>query len=266
METNSTLCTQRGAEIVTLDRIAALPEPEVLGKYHRPVPHIDFINTMKRVLANVGLMASREQYAIQNEGLKLFGVMDLTVDPNSKFKQFEVDLGRGLAVGFRTSNDKSMKHFAVGGQRVFVCDNMVLSGQAVILGRKHMGDFNLGNEIGDGVERLMGEYRNLETSIARLQAANLTDTQAKEVIYDAFVNGMPTVDDDEGEGIVSLRMLPAVNKNYFKPEEGWTDCEPRSKWGVYNAFTRALKDVKSPRVQFDATRTVGRFFGLGALN
>ena len=39
------------------------------------------------------------------------------------------------------------------------------------------------------------------------------------------------------------------------------DCQPRTEWGLHNAFTRAMRDL-TPLRQFGATQGLGRAFGL----
>ena len=264
---NSTLCAHSGATKVSLETLAALPTPMSLGKRHAPIAHIDFVSRLKAISYDLGLNVAREEYAIQNEGLKMFGIMDFSVDPNSKFALVLKDnTERGLSLGFRTSNDKTMKHYIVGGSRVFVCDNMCLSGNAIVLGKKHTHGYNFTELLSEGMSRLLDQYTDMEKSIQNLKDASLTDTDAKAIIYDAFIKGLPAENEEDEEGLMTIRMMPDVHKNYFKPENEWTDCTPRNKWGLYNAFTRAIKDVKSPRVQFDATRSVGKFFGVGISN
>jgi len=55
-----------------------------------------------------------------------------------------------------------------------------------------------------------------------------------------------------------------VTAAYFTPHpELMADCQPRTAWGLHNAFTRAIREM-APAPAFAATTKLGRFFGLRA--
>jgi hypothetical protein len=61
----------------------------------------------------------REEYAASSDGMKMFGVMDLS----SSFD------GCRFAIGLRNSHDKSFRLSCTGGLRVFVCENLAFHGE-----------------------------------------------------------------------------------------------------------------------------------------
>jgi hypothetical protein len=60
----------------------------------------------------------REEYAVSSDGMKMFGVMDLS-------SGFE---GCRFAIGLRNSHDKSFRLSCTVGLRVFVCENLAFHG------------------------------------------------------------------------------------------------------------------------------------------
>ncbi len=78
----------------------------------------------------------------------------------------------------------------------------------------------------------------------------MTDTRAKEVIYDAVA-----------QDVVPARLLPKIHGFYFRPTDERPDCQPRTLWGLHNAFTRALQELKEARA-WKASSDLGRLFGL----
>ena len=54
-----------------------------------------------------------------------------------------------------------------------------------------------------------------------------------------------------------------MSRFYFHPTTDQPDCQPRTEWGLHNAFTRAMRDL-TPLRQFGATQGLGRAFGLNA--
>jgi len=39
-------------------------------------------------------------------------------------------------------------------------------------------------------------------------------------------------------------------------------CQPRTHWGLHNAFTRTVKELTSPSRRFEASTCIGQVFGL----
>ena len=154
------LVSHCGSRMVTLAELSALPAPLPLGPMHRPLPHHELVQVLKEELQAAGYEAVREEYAIQHHGLKLFGVMDLAPKPEVSSPLANGD--KGLSLGFRHGNDQSMSLHLVAGARVFVCDNLTLSGDMIVLRRKHTKGLSLTDEIRAGMERLLLEYSALD--------------------------------------------------------------------------------------------------------
>jgi hypothetical protein len=245
------LLTHCGSRAATFAELSALPPPEPLGPLHRPVPHHELAAALKEELASAGYEVTREEYALQHHGLKLFGVMDLVPKPGTVSAFSNGD--KGLGLGFRHGNDQSMSLHLVAGARVFVCDNLVLSGDMIVLRRKHTKGLSLKEEIKTGMERLLAEYSILDRGIARLKERGISDDQAKSILYDAFVH----------HEILPLRYLAKAGSWYFDPPSEAEDCRPRTAWGLHNAFTRTVKELSSPARRFEASTRIGEVFGLG---
>jgi hypothetical protein len=220
---------------------------------HRPVPHHELVEVLKEELASAGYEVTREEYAIQHHGLKLFGVMDLVPRPGVTSPLSNGD--KGLGLGFRHGNDQTLSLSLVCGARVAVCDNLMLSGDMIVLKRKHTKGLSLRDEVKAGVERLLLEYSTLEQGILRLKEQGLTDETAKAMIYDAFVNHQ----------VLPIRYLEQVGTWFFHPPADAQDCQPRTLWGLHNAFTRTVKELSSPARRFEATTCIGQVFGLRRL-
>ena len=77
--------------------------------------------------------------------------------------------------------------------------------------------------------------------------AQISDDQAKLVLYKAFV---------EGELEAPKTLLSDVHRLYFQPE--YEEFSPRTMWSLSNAFTSAFKEL-DPIPQFKATAKLGAF-------
>ena len=243
---NSTLVAHCGAVKVSYGELLQLPSPLSMGPRHQPVPHVELVDLLKEQLSRCNVTVQREDYAIQTQGAKLFGVFDLSGVAGAG--------ERGYAMGFRSANDESLAIRVVAGTRVFVCDNLALSGNDIVMNRKHTTGLSLRSSLGEAINSLFVQYDAMDKAIERMQNYSLNSDAAKALIYDAFVK------ED-----VPLRLLPHVNEWYFDSREQHvdaTDCHPRSMWGLHNSFTRAIKVIDSPARQFEITQSVGAFLGL----
>jgi hypothetical protein len=241
------LCLHTGDSArVTRDTLRALPLPQPLSRRHRPVPHIELVEGIQDQLDRRGLAIAREQLALRRDGQRLFGTMDLAWAAQERPAAEE-----GLALGLRQGNDLSYAIEIVAGQRIFVCDNLALYGEVIAVRRKHTSGLRLQEELAAGIDRYLEYVGRLVDGIASLKAREIENAEAKRAIYDVFA-----------ERILPLRFFDDVDRAYFRPEAGWTDCQPRTLWAVHNACTRAARELPM-NVKLQATTRLGRLFGLG---
>ena len=86
---------------------------------HKPIPHIAVVEKLIEALSFRQIGVVREEYAVSADGMKMFGVMDLS----SGFD------GCRFAIGLRNSHDKSFRLSCTVGLRVFVCENLAFHGE-----------------------------------------------------------------------------------------------------------------------------------------
>ena len=248
----STLCVHSGkvqAQHVTFDALKALPEPAVLGPHHKPVRHDVLIDGFRQEAAARNLVITREQFALGAKDAALFGVMDFAQPTAQALVPVESGAS-GLSLGFRSANDLSLAIRAVAGARVFVCDNLALSGDMFAISRKHTQGLDLAAAIRTGFDKFTSQAVNLVTQIASLNNRNLSDDEAKVAIFELFA-----------QAVLPVKLFADVNTFYFEQSDERPDCLPRSAWGLHNAVTRAIKSLK-PVPAFQRTVEVGKFFGL----
>ena len=119
---------------VDLDTLKEIEIPRQTKSYI-PVSHVDFINNTKdianRVLDKHELHS--EQYGIARDGKQMFG----TLTYRESFHDDPQSIG--LSIGIRNSYDKSMSLGLCSGASVFVCENLMMTGEVVIM-RMHKGN------------------------------------------------------------------------------------------------------------------------------
>lgn len=236
------------SKLVTVDALRALPEPLALGSRHKPVPHVQLVDTIHAEVDRRGYMVKREQLALAANQAAIFGVMDLA--PKDDIANIVGNQARGMSFGFRNSTDQSMAIKAVAGARVFVCDNLVLSGSMFAMERMNTSGLDLGDAVARGFDKFLQHAQVLEVQIMRLQTMELSDGIAKQTIFDIF-----------SARVMPIRLFDDVERFYFRPTDDTPDCQPRNLWGLHNACTRAMKDL-SPTRSFGATVALGNLFGL----
>lgn len=130
---NTNLVTHRGSVRMNRLDLKTLPTPEATDTF-KPIPHYSLMTMIEEALAYRHIGIEKEEYAVSSDGMKLFGLMELSFSTN------EVR----FALGIRTSNDKSMRLSMVAGYRVFICDNMAFSGEFKPLLAKHLNGTRFG--------------------------------------------------------------------------------------------------------------------------
>jgi len=210
----------RGGELVTRDRLDLIPMPEPTESYV-PVSHYHladkFLTISQDILRDYVLIG--ENYGIARQGNQLFAVL--------KFRNDKSDLG--LSIAFRNSYDRSMAIGMAIGATVFVCDNLALSGEIVVM-KKHTK--NVWKELEEtAIATIYKSRRNYEQIVADAEAfkalplENLEAFQLMGVLF--------------GNNIISPRQLPVLKAEWLRPNH--EEFRPRTIWSFYNASTECLK-------------------------
>src|SRR5262245_23367768 len=98
-----------GTHKITRNQLQDVPTPEGT-RTHQPVPHFQIVEALTGCLADRQLQVVRDEYAISPDGMKMFGMLDLSTE----FSDFR------FSIGIRNSNDKTMRLAMTIGYRVFV--------------------------------------------------------------------------------------------------------------------------------------------------
>ena len=232
MET--TLMTHVGARKVTRQELSLVPTPLATDTF-KPIAHSTLIDQLEEALSFRHISIVRDEYAVTPDGMKLFGLLEINAD-------YE---GVRFALGIRNANDKSMRLGLVAGYRVFVCDNMALSGDFRPMLAKHTKHFDLTETLSVGVDRIQRGWQPLRERVDFMRNKVLPITTAQALIYRAFT-----------EGKFPIRLMRSVHTHYFKPK--YEEFQSRTIWSLSNAFTSAFKEAR-PDKQYQLTARLGKF-------
>src|SRR6266705_3183939 len=193
----SQLLAHSGSRKLTREELKVITTPEGTLT-HRPVPHHEIVTALVETLGFRHIGVVRDEYAVSNDGMKMFGVLDLETG-------FD---GCRFSIGLRNANDKSMRLALTIGYRVFVCDNMAFHGDFTPVLAKHSKNFSLVDALSVGVDRMQRTFEPMRRQVEAWKATRVPDEAAKLVIYRAFV---------EGELDVPKHLAKRVHDLYFNP-------------------------------------------------
>ena len=205
----------------------------------KPVPHIDVIDAVTKVIKAHDWEIEGEKFGLAREGQKMFGVMEISRSSSPEWHR---------CIGIRNSHDKS---FAVGlsaGIVVCVCTNMAFGGTTVIK-RRHTSGIELSQLIDRAVASLEDDFLTTETVCEDLKDVYLEDDdEARSCIVRAAELGV----------INSSDILPVYRE--FKEPSHEEFREP-TRWSLLNAFTETVKKYSPQRVDHSYL-ALNRAFGL----
>lgn len=232
---STTLIAHAGASKITRLELATLETPAATDTF-QPIAHSRLVDQLEEALAFRHISITRDEYAVSGDGMKLFGLLEL----NSEYEDVR------FAIGLRNANDKSMRLGMVAGYRVFVCDNMALSGDFKPLLAKHSKNFDLVESISMGVDRIQRGWQPLREAIEFKRQTVLNGVEAQALIYRAFM-----------EQKFPVKLLRAVHKEFFIAPS-YDEFRQPTVWSLENAFTTAFKQLR-PVQQYQATAKLGKF-------
>jgi hypothetical protein len=232
----SALVAHCGATKMTFDDLKLLPVPDET-RTHKPIPHHQIVEALIETLGFRHISVVRQEYAATPDGAKMFGILDLDYEFS----------GCRFSIGVRNANDKSMRLAMTVGYRVFVCDNMAFRGDFTPVLAKHSKSFDLIDAISIGVDKAQRNFEPLQKTVNDWKAYDLSDSQAKLIIYEAFV---------EGKLQVAPKLMKTVHHYYFEPQ--YDEFKAATLWSLSNAFTSSFKDLK-PFDQYKATAKLSPF-------
>lgn len=220
----SQLLTQCGSQRCSLEQLLTVPEPQQTATY-QPLNHYDFAHNILTIASDLlnGYQFDSDQYAMSNDGQKLFGVITYR-------KQSSEREGVKLAIGIRNSYDKSMSAGLTIGASVIVCDNLMFAGDITIL-RKHTGE-NMHQELLDAIVsaiyKSQHQFTRLSEDVAHMKQVPMIRREKFEYL------GLLT-----GEGILSPTQSSKAYREVWEPSH--EEFKSDSLWSGYNAATEALK-------------------------
>lgn len=225
-----TLIAHRGGWEATPADLASVPVPDDTETW-KAVPYSRLVEEVKLHIPRFGLTVEDERYALSREGNQMFGVLTCK---NGHVADW------GLAIGLRSSYDRSLAVDLVAGSRVFVCDNLAFHGETQV-SRKHT--INVFRDLPDLIYRMLSAVSTMKDRLSDeidvMKGTRLTTGQAHDIMVRSVrANALPA------------SRLPKVIAGYDELDN--CDFEAETAWALFNAFT-AVIGQQSPWQQMDNT-------------
>ncbi len=112
--------------LVTRAEMADLPLPQSLGRFHQPYSFSEYVEQVHESLDIEGLVATEQEYAIQKDGQRMFGLM--TIGPKALEGELITAADWNLTLGIRGSHDQRIPRGITLGSQVIVCSNLCFGG------------------------------------------------------------------------------------------------------------------------------------------
>ena len=234
----SQLMLHGGGWSATLADLAAVPLPEPSPSYV-PVPYPRLIEEIKLHVPRFGLEVVREEYGLAREGRQMFGVLTC--------RNGHSQADYSLALGVRSSVDRSLAIGLVLGSNVICCSNLAFSGE-VTMHRKHT--VHVFRDLPDLIYRMLFQVSSMreriDGEIAAMKSQDLPPAHAHHLMVEAVK-----------ANVLPASRLPKVIEAWEEPKHA--EFAPRTAWSLFNAFTEVGKGA-GPRAQMEGTLRLSALF------
>jgi hypothetical protein len=227
-----------------------MPSVAKTSSYY-PLSHYDFFQATRKVLSDVGLIATSTAFGISPTGDRMFMWVETSGRVGSN----------PIYVGGRNSYDKSMSAGLCVGTQIMVCSNKVLASweNGGVISKKHTSEENvdlLAQKFRELIER-QGQISNDKSfynQLTELQYSGgrvLSSDRAKAITVDLA-----------SQNIIRPTDIVPICKEFVEPshEEFGQYCN--TSYGLLMAGTEVFKRHESPNYQVRAYDGLAKVLGL----
>lgn len=232
------LMLHAGAQTASREQVFDAPTPDATDT-HFPIPHATLVETIERHVVASGYEIQTEEYGLWGEvGERMFGVWTL--------KNGVAHTDYEMALGIRNAHDKSVSAGMAIGSHVFVCDNLALSAEIVVM-RKHTRFIlrDLDRLVLEATGRLTDARETQDRRIGSYKSTGLIDAEVHDILVRA-VDGK----------VMANSYIPKVLNEWRNPRH--PEFEDRNAWSLFNGFTEVFKSTNP----LDLTQRTMRLHGL----
>ena len=210
------------AKLVDFADLGHIKIPERTETYI-PVSHQELVTRIKEAgTKHYNTAPFEEKLEVNHKGQQMFGSM--TFHDGSQLK----GSGMNRSIGFRNSYDKTLPIGVCGGASVFVCSNLMFTGDIIKM-RKHTQ--NVEEDLDILIQKLFDDVdrrydKSVQDSLA-MKEIGFSDRALGDYLGQLFVN----------QHVLNGSQLNKAAKEWFESPV----FKERTLWSAYNACTEALK-------------------------
>jgi hypothetical protein len=213
--------------------------PEATATY-TPVPFHELLaNTQciaDKVLGYEGWEFDQRQIGLAKKDERMFAVLRYKKrnEDHDVFDYKHDDIG--FSLGLRSSHDKSMSNGFCAGAQVFICDNLMFTGDITYM-RKHTK--NVESDLEQNILQILynsqEKFKKLTVDRLTMMDEDITKQRAYQLLGELM-----------GNKVLLPRQAKKAYDHWDKPPH--VEFEPNTVWSFYNACTDALKTTQPTKI------------------
>ena len=227
----SHLTAHKDTKLVTLKELRAFPVPKPTDTWH-PIPHADVVKVVEELVQERGWAFARDgsnrfSLAATTNGSKFFGVTDIVIPQISGDSEF------GLALGFRQSYNKTVALKVAVGTNVFVCDNMMITGD-IMVRREHTVHIDARAVVNQLLDRVPEASKSTSKWFSQLRHVKMGRAEGVDFLANCVEAGaLPMVDFMEARSV----FLGTTDS----PDPAFHPAHMGTLWAAYQSVTLTWK-------------------------
>ena len=215
---SASIVMHKGGQQINENVIRMLPVPPSTDSF-QPISHALLLDLVRDEVVGRDMVIADEKFFINRNGNHFFGVLDLE-GPYDDYCS---------TIALRNSHLKDFRASVALGSRVFICDNLAMSGD-VQVGRKHTVNIerDLPRLVADGIGKLTVVAKDQEKRIGHYKATELDRPAAEHALVRSIELGVIPVthikkvwtswktDERWGDDFTAWRMMNAITANWVQ--------------------------------------------------
>ena len=211
--------------LLTRDALGKVPTPPPSGPYHQPVGFGEFVELVENRLDRAGVQINEQQYAVRHDGMRFFGLMDVSLEGVS-------GTDWSMKLGLRGSHDKIIPRGLTFGSHVLVCSNLCFHGDLGTLQTRQT------TKVWDRLPRLVGEAVSRLPEMAKANVRRFDSYRTTKISEN---DGDLALVEMHRKNILTTGQLGTALKEWVEPTYAEHDEDGATVWRLFNATTESLK-------------------------
>ncbi len=217
-------------DVIPVEELHHLPDPEPMGPRHKPISHIDLIQLGRKAFNVNELDITNIVPRLSTDRKKMICTFDVVLlgDPDGTPK-WQDDIQKLIGIFSNFQNQTGVVTMGAG-PHVFACTNEMIDAEFKVRHKSTKNlEHNIRNMIWDKVPMFDGIFEAMTGRQKYWSEMPITEEQAAYHIIDGMKRG-----------VINSRELPRVVEYWEDPEH--KEFKTRNYWSLFNAFSGFFQD------------------------